>query len=534
MSQSIIQIGSWSGEVAPLFEASELASAAHRMREPTYVVREPSTGRVGVAFGGHTAPSGSGLPLLACLPALYPEWLGDRSFLEAHGVRFPYVAGAMANGIATTELVIAMAQAQMLGFFGAGGLSFQRVEEAIATIQAAVAPGQAWGANLIHSPNEPELEAAVADLYIRTGVPRVSASAYMRLTAPLVRYSASGLFVGQDGQVARRHHVFAKVSRPETASAFMAPAPEEILNGLVEAGQLTAEQARLAATVPVAEDYIAEADSGGHTDNRPLPALLPIMLGLRDAFVAKYGYTRPIRIGAAGGIGTPGSVASAFSMGAAFVLTGSVNQSALEAGLAPSGKTMLAQADMADVAMAPSPDMFELGVKVQVLRRGTMFAQRAAELYEVYQAHDSLEALPAPLRANLEDRIFRMPLDAVWEETRQFWQRRNPEELARAEADGRHRMALCFRWYVGRSSRWAIGGDADRRLDYQIWCGPAMGAFNRWVAGSFLEPPEARGVVQIARNLLEGAAVISRAHQLRSFGVPMPNAAFAFAPRPLA
>ena len=38
------------------------------------------------------------------------------------------------------------------------------------------------GSNLIHSPNEPDLEAAVANLYIRRGVKRVSASAYMNLT----------------------------------------------------------------------------------------------------------------------------------------------------------------------------------------------------------------------------------------------------------------------------------------------------------------------------------------------------------------
>jgi trans-AT polyketide synthase/acyltransferase/oxidoreductase domain-containing protein len=30
-------------------------------------------------------------------------------------------------------------------------------------------------------------------------------------------------------------------------------------------------------------------------------------------------------------------------------------------------------------------------------------------------------------------------------------------------------------------------GDETRRMDYQIWCGPAMGAFNDWVRGSFLE-----------------------------------------------
>ena len=71
-------------------------------------------------------------------------------------------------------------------------------------------------------------------------------------------------------------------------------------------------------------------------------------------------------------------------------------------------------------------------------------------------------------------------------------------------------------------------------MDHQIWCGPAMGAFNQWVKGSFLEPPEARSAVQIARNLLEGAAVVSRAQQLRGFGVPVPPEAFDYRPRPLA
>jgi hypothetical protein len=74
---------------------------------------------------------------------------------------------------------------------------------------------------------------------------------------------------------------------------------------------------------------------------------------------------------------------------------------------------------------------------------------------------------------------------------------------------------------------------AERAADFQIWCGPAMGAFNTWVHGSFLDPiPRQRGVVQVARNLLEGAAVVTRAQQLRSYGVPVPAAAFDFRPRP--
>jgi hypothetical protein len=61
-----------------------------------------------------------------------------------------------------------------------------------------------------------------------------------------------------------------------------------------------------------------------------------------------------------------------------------------------------------------------------------------------------------------------------------------------------------------------------------------MGAFNAWVKGSFLEPIEHRTVVQIALNLLEGAAVATRAHQLRTFGVAVPPHAFHFRPRRIA
>lgn len=94
-------------------------------------------------------------------------------------------------------------------------------------------------------------------------------------------------------------------------------------------------------------------------------------------------------------------------------------------------------------------------------------------------------------------------------------------------------MALIFRWYLFHGSRWAAEGTEDRRTDYQIWCGPSMGAFNAWVKGSFLESLEHRTVDQIARNLLEGAAVITRAQLLRSCGVPVPAAAFQYRPRPL-
>ena len=60
---------------------------------------------------------------------------------------------------------------------------------------------------------------------------------------------------------------------------------------------------------------------------------------------------------------------------------------------------MLAAAEQADVAMAPAADMFEMGVKVQVLKRGTMSAMRAAKLYEIYRTCTGLDDIP-PMPAN--------------------------------------------------------------------------------------------------------------------------------------
>jgi trans-AT polyketide synthase, acyltransferase and oxidoreductase domains len=59
-------------------------------------------------------------------------------------------------------------------------------------------------------------------------------------------------------------------------------------------------------------------------------------------------------------------------------------------------------------------------------------------------------------------------------------------------------------------------------MDYQIWCGPAMGTFNDWVRGSYLQDPANRQVVGVARQLLQGAACLYRIQSLRIQGVYFP------------
>ena len=113
-------------------------------------------------------------------------------------------------------------------------------------------------------------------------------------------------------------------------------------------------------------------------------------------------------------------------MGAAYVVTGSVNQGCVESGTSDYVKQILAETAMADVTMAPCADMFEMGAKV------------------------------------------------------------DPAKIPQAEKNPKMKMALVFRWYLGSSSRWAVAGDPNRKFDMQIWCGQAMGAFNLWVKGDIL------------------------------------------------
>jgi PfaD family protein len=166
--------------------------------------------------------------------------------------------------------------------------------------------------------------------------------------------------------------------------------------------------------------------------------------------------------------------------------------------------------------------MFEMGVKVQVLKRGTMFPMRAAKLYELYRAYPALEMLPATERATLEKQLFRTSLDDAWQSTRDYFLKRDPRQVERAERDAKHKMALVFRGYLGLSSRWANAGDPGRVLDYQVWCGPAMGAFNEWTKGTWLEKVENRRVADVGWSLLYGAAVQLRSQALRNQGIPVP------------
>jgi trans-AT polyketide synthase/acyltransferase/oxidoreductase domain-containing protein len=431
--------------------------------------------------------------------SLAPEDLGDPAFRRTHGARLAYVAGGMYKAIASEALVMRMARARMLAYFGTAGLALEPAEAAIARL-ATELPDLPWGVNLVHDFIWPEREQRLVDVLLRHRIRRIEAAAFIDITPALVRYRLSGATRDPDGTPRTPNHVLAKVSRLEVATAFLSPPAAPIVKQLLDSGQITPAEAELAPHIAIADDVCAEADSGGHTDKQVAWALLPGVLRLRDS-VAPH-----VRVGCAGGLGTPEAIVAAFLLGADFVLTGSINQCTPEAGTSDLVKELLAGTDIHDFEMAPAGDMFEIGARVQVLRRGVLFPARANRLHEIYRAHAGLLEIPAATLREIEEKYFGRSCQDVWAETRRHYDAIDPGECDEAERTPKKKMAMIFRWWFVHTARLAMEGRAEHRAQFQVHSGPAMGALNRWLRGSALEDWRKRHVDALGELLMEEAA----------------------------
>lgn len=448
------------------------------------------------------------------LPNLTAEDFGDTEFKKTYGLKYALYGGAMANGIASSDMAIALGKAGCMGSYGSGGQRLEVVAQEIDKMKAALGE-KPFLVNMLSNRNA-DMEMQLAQLLIDKKVLGVEASAFIVPSEALVYFRLNGVHE-EDGRIVIPHKIIAKISREEVLEKFVSPPAAEIVSALLKAGKLTPEEAALAPKIPMADDITAEADSGGHTDGRPLVSMLPAMIALANRVQAKYGYQQKVRVGAGGGVGTGLSCLGAFEMGAAYVVTGSVNQGCVESGTSDYVKQILAETAMADVTMAPCADMFEMGAKVEVIKKKTMYAQNAQKLYEYYVKYPSFEAIPAVDRDRIEKKILKDSFDSIWKGTKEYFSRVDPSKIPQAEKNPKMKMALVFRWYLGSSSRWAVQGNLDRKFDMQIWCGQSMGAFNLWVKGTPLEKAENRHVGEVAKLLLDSCAY----HYMRNLLIRM-------------
>ena len=188
----------WAWNVAP-DNINTVADAVHKalldLTKPVYVAQ--SGDKLGIS---QATCDKSSEAVVAFAQALNPEDLGDADFKKQHGVKYAYHGGAMANGIASVELVIALGKAGLLCSFGAAGLVPDVIEDSIKRIQAEL-PNGPYAVNLIHAPAEEALERGAVERFLKLGVETVEASAYLGLTEHIVWYRVAGLSENSDGSV---------------------------------------------------------------------------------------------------------------------------------------------------------------------------------------------------------------------------------------------------------------------------------------------------------------------------------------------
>ncbi|WP_152378748.1 ACP S-malonyltransferase [Paenibacillus brasilensis] len=429
--------------------------------------------------------------------------LGNPEFKNEYNLKYAYLTGGMHYGIASEDMVIKIGKSGMMGFLGTHGMELPQIDEAIRQIQKNLNEGQAYGVNLFHNPADPEREEKLVDLYLALRVKVIEASAFLTVTPALIKYHAKGLKRDSNGRVVSSNRIIAKVSRPEVAEAFLSPAPRHILDKLLQENKITQEEADMSENIPIADDICAESDSGGYTDGASAYTLIPAMMSLRDEMKEKYHYHNNVRVGAAGGIGTPQAAAAAFILGAAFILTGSINQCTVEARTNDVVKELLQQINVQDTDYVPYGNMFETGVKVQVLKKGVFFPARAKKLYDLYCQHHSLDEIDEKTRNQIQDKYFKRSFNEAYEEIKAH----SPEhKINKADQNPKQKMALIFRWYFEYSNRLALSGSKENIVDYQVYCGSALGAFNQWVKGTDISVWKNRHVDEIGEKIMNETA----------------------------
>ncbi|WP_044199636.1 ACP S-malonyltransferase [Dyadobacter tibetensis] len=429
--------------------------------------------------------------------------LGSKDFKASYRVKYSYVVGSMYRGISSAEMVIKLARSGILSFFGSNELPLDVVQQNVNQIQEALKGKHPFGVAVRYNPNDTNYDMQLIDLCLQLGVKNIEVSAYLQLTPALIRFKAKGMRRDVKGNPMNEHRIMAKVSRPEVAETFFQPPSQGDLVKLVEHGLITDQQAQDVSKVSIADDICVESETVGAL------VLLPSIILLQKQIIKKFPEAIKVRIGLSGGIGTPQAIACAYVLGADFVLTGSINQCTVEAGINAISKDLLQEIDIHDTILAPSSDFFEMGVQEQVVKKGTLFPLRARKLYTLYCQYNSLEEIPEKIKFQLERDFFKAPIAQMLQHVQNELLKQNKyDELDRVKQQPKLMLGQLFRLYLERSRLLPFQEEDSNKMNFQLRSSPALGAFNQFVCSTSLESWRNRYVDKIGVMLMEHAADI--------------------------
>lgn len=421
----------------------------------------------------------------------------SNSFTKEYHSKYPLYIGGMYRGISGSKLVSKASNSGYLAFFGAGGLCLSDVEKAITDIKENVGNSKNFGVNIPYNIKHPNKVSELVDLLLQEQVTVLEAASFVEATKDLVRYRVTGLFE-RDGQVIAKNRVIAKLSRLEVAKSFVVPPEKSVLDELLNEGKITSHEAELAVRIPVTSDICVEGDSGGHTDRANLLSVFPVIRGIVDDANRDFKYSQPIRVGAAGGIASPGSAACAFMLGVDFIVTGSMNQCTVEAGTSDLAKDMLSQADIQDTDYISTAENPNSSSCVQVLKRGTMLPMRIKKLSSLCDKYWSFNEMDSAEIQKLERTVFKFEINQILKEIEAHRSFGDIQSM-----DQRQKMLAVMNWFIHMTTDWAVEGNENQKINFQIPCGSSMGTFNRWVSDTKYADWRLRHVDEINDLLME-------------------------------
>jgi trans-AT polyketide synthase/acyltransferase/oxidoreductase domain-containing protein len=404
-----------------------------------------------------------------------PHALGARAFCKAWNVKRAWLAGGLENGVSGADMVRVLGTSGSCGFLGLPGMSEQGAIDLI-ELASQACTGLPWGVSLGQMTQPSHWLSRIIRCCLDKQVAYIELRDVLCLSADLVELRYAG--TAPDGTPARR--MLIKVSSAELARLMLSPPPRSIVQQLLQAGRLTAEEAKWAVRLPIATDLAIDTDFSQSHAFGSAALLLPSVRCLADQAATSLALKSAVAVGVACGAGSPETAATAFMLGANFVMTGYANQSTIQAATSALSKEMLCQAGYDDITPALAADTFELELRSPVLRKSIFFAARGEKLLRLYQQYPSILSLPVHELEQLEQRYFHAPIANILAHALGRWPgaegSRNSDET-----DQRHQLASVFRWYLHQGAEWALQGDAAHVLDFRIPCGPEMGAFNTWM-----------------------------------------------------
>ncbi|MFC1745257.1 1-acyl-sn-glycerol-3-phosphate acyltransferase [Candidatus Riflebacteria bacterium] len=499
-------------------------TSLHKLETPIYLVKNEN--RLGLFETGSakakiTSPDLKKLKgnpqLISILPGLNIQNLGSKEFQTVHGVRHSYCTAPLPFGISGKQMLSSLATAGFLPFFGSTGLNLGEIKNSLKQIRDRVG-NKTFGVGISFVPYDKEREWQLILILIKLGIRHLWVSHYPYPTEALTFFRLNGIKQNSIGAIEPQNFIFARVSHLETVKRFVAHPPKNVVERLWQDGRISEQEKNLSCKIGLSEDIIVHGEGSGLGSNGSLNTLFPQIY--QSVKIIQEDLTRNIRIGTSGGLSNPQAISAMFSLGADFVVTGSINQISAEANCSAKVKQMLAKAGSSDTAFVVSADPLEKGNNIQVLKYGTQFSVKANKLAKLYLKYGDLLNLPEKEKKVLEEGFFRCSLETAMNRANLIFKDLQFGENKKNKKESG--LLLLFHLYLYESFLWAKEGTKNREMDYQIWVDQSIGSFNMWRNAVFSKSIEDISVTDIAERLLFCSGVLTRLQFLQAQGFEVP------------